>query len=321
MDQPLVSILTPVYKSEPYIKRCADSLFSQTYPNIEFIFVDDATPDNSITLIRQVLENYPHRMGQVRFIHHNRNKGIAEARNTCLREATGIYILFIDSDDWIEPNTVEKLTQVATATNSDIVGFDCILEKKEQQVYKKQNYPATRAERINGLIRGDFFNSLWMLFVKHELYQKHSISFPAVNFDEDFVVIVQLFYYACSFSYCEKAFYHYNQQNEYSACNNRTESSLIQTFEGIRYVEQFLISRNCIQDFDLNHRKFWKKNRLIQDKNLRNYPLWKQTFPESNQVWRNYSRQMSTSQKIIYWLAEHNWAYILYFLWWLQKKI
>ena len=98
-----VSVCSPVYGVEKYIERCARSLFDQTMKNdIEFIFVDDCTPDRSIEVLEAILSEYPERRSQVKIVRHSHNKGLTGARNTALKEASGEYIIHCDSDDWVD---------------------------------------------------------------------------------------------------------------------------------------------------------------------------------------------------------------------------
>ena len=101
-----ISILTPVYGVEKYIEQCARSLFEQSYAPIEYIFVDDCTPDKSIGILQSLLKEYPERAQQVRIIHHDRNRGVGAARQTALMAATGDYLLFADSDDMLPEDAV-----------------------------------------------------------------------------------------------------------------------------------------------------------------------------------------------------------------------
>lgn len=89
-----VSILIPIYNVEKYIEQCANSLFSQTYTHIEYIFVNDKTQDNSIDLLEKCIEQYPQRHEHIKIIHHKANSGLGLARKTALEAATGEYITF-----------------------------------------------------------------------------------------------------------------------------------------------------------------------------------------------------------------------------------
>lgn len=110
MEYPKISIIIPVYGVEKCIERCARSLFEQTLKEgIEYIFIDDCTPDKSIEIVKRVLEEYPERKEQVKIVRHEHNRGVAAARNTALDAATGEFVFFVDADDWIENATIETL--------------------------------------------------------------------------------------------------------------------------------------------------------------------------------------------------------------------
>ena len=106
-----VSVLVPVYGVERYIERCARSLFEQTYPNLEYVFVNDCTPDGSVVVLKRLMEEYPERKPFVRIINHERNRGISATRNTALDYASGEFVSFVDSDDWLESNAIELLVK------------------------------------------------------------------------------------------------------------------------------------------------------------------------------------------------------------------
>ena len=123
-NTPLVSIIVPMYGVENYIARCAESLFAQTYPRIEFIFVDDGGKDRTVEILRGILaKQEPSLQARVRLI-SKENEGLPRARKTGLDAATGEYVLHVDSDDWLEPESVEKLVRKAVETEADIVVYD-----------------------------------------------------------------------------------------------------------------------------------------------------------------------------------------------------
>ena len=98
---PKVSVIVPVYGVAQYIEKCARSLFEQTLEDIEYIFVDDCTQDNSIEILHNIIKDYPHRQQQTRIIHHETNKGLPIARKTGIENATGKYISVAFYDLWI----------------------------------------------------------------------------------------------------------------------------------------------------------------------------------------------------------------------------
>ena len=116
-----VSILVPVYGVEKYIGQCAETLFGQTYDDIEYVFVDDCTPDNSIQVLRQVLSAYPQRTKQVSIIRHDHNRGLGAARKTAFEASSGEFVMNVDSDDYLAPDAVEKLVARQQQTGADLV--------------------------------------------------------------------------------------------------------------------------------------------------------------------------------------------------------
>lgn len=112
MNNPLVSILVPIYGVEKYIKRCAISLFEQTYKNIEFVFVNDCTRDSSISVLKDVVTEYPYLANKVKIINHIHNKGLAAARNTAIKESSGDFVFHVDADDWLEKTAIESCVKV-----------------------------------------------------------------------------------------------------------------------------------------------------------------------------------------------------------------
>ena len=104
-----VSILVPIYRVENYIERCAVSILNQSYDDLEIIFVDVCSPDNSMQVLNQVIKKYPKRISQIKIIKHNENKGLAEARKTAVNAATGQYVFHLDSDDYLELFAIEYI--------------------------------------------------------------------------------------------------------------------------------------------------------------------------------------------------------------------
>ncbi len=119
-EPPLVSIGIPVYNVEPYIEKCLLSVLNQTYQNLEILVIDDLGTDGSMQVVDRLIQS--HSRGKlVRVIHHPQNKGIGEARNTIIKEAAGKYVYFIDSDDFMEINTIELMLPQAEQYKTDVV--------------------------------------------------------------------------------------------------------------------------------------------------------------------------------------------------------
>ena len=133
-----VSVVIPVFKVRNFIERCATSLFEQTLEDVEYIFVDDASPDDSIEILKECLERYPKRKAQVQILTHEQNKGLPAARNTGLAVATGEYVFHCDSDDWVESTMLEDLYVTAIQNSADIVWCDWYLSFAQNERYMRQ---------------------------------------------------------------------------------------------------------------------------------------------------------------------------------------
>lgn len=140
MSNPLISIIIPVYGVEEYIARCARSVFEQTYQNLEIIFVDDCTPDNSIGVLKDVMEEYLERKAQVKIVKHEHNRGLSAARNTGMDAATGEYIYFLDSDDAITEDCIEILVKPMEEKHWDMVTADYKEEGSSKVLLRDAEY-------------------------------------------------------------------------------------------------------------------------------------------------------------------------------------
>lgn len=184
----LVSILIPVYGVEKYIERCARSLFEQTYDNLEYIFVDDCSPDNSIAILKKVLEDYPERKAQVRIIRHERNKGLSAARNTATDAAMGDYIFYLDSDDEITRDCIEIL--IKPVQNNETIE---IVAGNYENYYENPPHPPILRSRshlseggvfTNKDVRDNFFSKTsgieghaWNKLIKKTFLQQYNLKF------------------------------------------------------------------------------------------------------------------------------------------------
>lgn len=227
MTSPLVSILVPVYNVERYIERCVVSLMEQTYSELEYVFVDDSSPDRSIELLNEVVNRYPSRKSQVRILRHENNKGLSAARNTAVSAASGDYIWHVDSDDFIAVDSVEQLVSKAQATNSDILVFDVIRleEKGEKRIsaeYKdKESY-------IAGLLQHENMCAHWNKFYRSEFYKRSGVgSIENIRLAEDYAVTPRLVHMAAGIDVLHKALYFYDTRNQGSFVHNLNRVAIV----------------------------------------------------------------------------------------------
>lgn len=223
----LVSILVPVYKVERYIEKCAMSLFEQTYDNIEYVFVDDCSPDNSIALLKSIMERYPKRKNRVKIVKHEKNLGLANARITAINSCNGVYLLNVDSDDYIERDMVEIMVKKALDSDSDMVicDFNYIFIDRVKRI---NNVVETdRLEYIASLITRRSSVCVWGRLIKKSLYVTNSV-YPIsdLNYAEDYVVTPRLVYFARNIVKVDKALYNYVQLNNASYTHKLSSISI-----------------------------------------------------------------------------------------------
>lgn len=244
-DKALVSILIPVYNVEKYIKKCAVSLFNQTYKNLEFVFVDDCTPDNSIEILNNVLEDYPQRKHQTKIIHHDINKGAAVTRNTCLDNASGEYIMFVDSDDWIDKDTIAECVAFGEIEKSDVIVFNSVQVYKNYTTNSFFYHYATKEEYLNDVIKRKCFVNIWGKLYHHTLFDNYNLRFiPNINNGEDYILLPQIIYYASKIVFFDKVFYHYNKMNESSFANSYKIEYANQVLAGVKILEKFFQNKD-----------------------------------------------------------------------------
>lgn len=184
-----LSVIVPVYNmaADGKLEYCMNSLVAQTLSDIEIIAVDDASTDNSVEILQAYEKQYP---GRVRVLCHDVNKRQGGAKNTGLRAATGEWIGFIDSDDWVTPDYYEKLLEKAEETGADMVGCDYNLVSEHTfqvgQIVENNTADQTgelNAEKHSSLIRR--FGSMVIKIYKHSVIKENGLCFPEGIFYED----------------------------------------------------------------------------------------------------------------------------------------
>lgn len=285
---PAVSVIVPVYNVAPFIEKCARSLFEQTLDNLEIIFVDDCTPDNSVDIIKRVLKDYPDRSGHTRIIRMPSNNGLPAVRRHGIIEAKGEYIIHCDGDDWADTDLYKTLYDKAISTDADIVVCDEVMEYDGHRVPKP-----TDPEPDNGkeLMREWYRNAIGMFchnkLVRRSLYFDNNV-FPwdGLNMWEDNGLFARLFYYADKIVQIHGApVYHYNRAN----VNAMTAGYGIQQVEQMvgvaQNLQEFFASKPDKADFQktVDAFKYLARINLITD-SFKNYLRLRRTFPESKYI-------------------------------------
>lgn len=267
MNCPLISILVPIYGVEKYIKRCAESLLEQTYRNIEYIFINDCTKDKSIEILKEVIRCYPDRNGQIKIINHERNRGLAAARNTAIENAQGDFILHVDSDDYVAKDIVEKLVERQIETDADLVCSDLYRCTKKENVLVKYPYDEKKENFIRNIFTGKQESWIWGKLIRKKLYTDNNIKVEeGCNMAEDFQVLPRLAYFSNGIAYVKEPMYFYELSNTSSYCKRVSENQKKQQWRSfdINYVffEKTDLKRDleyCAADMTYYHMKQFAK--------------------------------------------------------------
>ena len=218
---PLISIIIPIYKSENYIQRCVKSLMEQTMINLEYIFINDNTPDNTMEILHKTILKYPDRIKQITIIENKFNLGPSESRKRGIEIAKGKYIACCDADDWIEKDMYETLYNCTIDGEIDIVVSNYIIENNKQIIHKFTpcSTPQEALKFINNNNRFSF--SMCNQIIRTTIVREEIKHIFPTRFREDTFLLMRLYYKSVSIKYISNAFYHYYKENENSLCKNR----------------------------------------------------------------------------------------------------
>ena len=235
MERPLVSVVVPVYRVEDYIEACARSLLAQTYPSVEFIFVDDGSPDRSVEVLRRVLEAYPDR--DCRIV-SKENEGQALARKYGISLAKGDYILQVDSDDYIEPDAVDKLVTTALEEKADLVVFDVVKEfgGGRSRLCRDKDSSFVSPERfMKDLYTYKAHGYVVNKFCARSLCQ--DLFYPRHSMHEDIIFCTQVVHRARKMVHLKEPLYHYVRTR--SAASTRVPKKVRRSFSARNMMDTY----------------------------------------------------------------------------------
>ena len=187
-----VSVIIPVYGVEKYIERCAKSLFEQTLHDIEYLFIDDCSPDNSIKILESLLDSYPSRKANTRILKMSTNSGQAAVRMRGMKEATGEYLIHCDSDDWVDHQMYEKMYNYAKSNDYDMVWCDYYRTDGINNHIITQENATDKESLLKAFLSVKIIGSLCNRLYKRKLQDLPDFIYPQDNMTEALVVTTQL---------------------------------------------------------------------------------------------------------------------------------
>jgi glycosyltransferase involved in cell wall biosynthesis len=307
-----ISVIVNMFNTEKYLRRCLDSILSQTFTDFELILVDDCSTDKS----PEICEEYAKKDGRIKVIHNERNIGCPQARKAGLDLSSGDYILFADSDDWLENNMLELMYGKAVSDDLDLVycGFYNNTDTEQQEF--NVLYLDSKLEILKELTAWKKFQpAVWNKLVKHEILGK--VIFPYVNFGEDVQISVQTIHYSRKIGYIKKSLYHY-YYNKSSLYNNTLK--ILQGYTDIYEIELWVIKfifdnySACFEIFEPELSAYINSLKLhfVREKPIRDISKLHELYPASNNQIFNTAWKESVDNKIILFLAVNNITCLVY---------
>ena len=276
-----VSIIIPIYKAEKFIERCAKSLLNQDFNSIEYIFINDATPDDSFKILKKIVDQCD-RKGDIKLLENEYNLGVAKTRKKGMLEASGEYVIQIDSDDWIESNMISILYNKGKKENADIVACDYYVSFiTGKKTYRKEEYKSNIDFNIKNIMLGRVHPSFCNTLIRKDFYLNNNILPKGkVNMGEDYEMMLKLFLSTEKVSYIPKAFLYYTQYNENSITKTMNKEYINDTIHCIKVFEEILkpTKNRYIEEFR-TMLVFWKKMFILDKKYTKYFYL---IHPEVN---------------------------------------
>ncbi|MGN1301420.1 MAG: glycosyltransferase family 2 protein [Clostridia bacterium] len=285
-----ISIIVPIFNSEKYLKKCLDSIVNQTLKDIEIILIDDGSTDNSLEIVKQ----YSNLYNNIKYC-SKKNEGQAVARNLGIEMASGEFIAFVDSDDYVELNMFESLYNNAVSSASDIVVCDYVEEYENKTINKKSLY-----------IEADNLQKAYIVsvagpcskIIRADIFKQNNLKFLENNIYEDLAIIPSLALYSKKITYCEEIFYHYVIRENSTMQQINYNQKLESIFNVMDFLSKQFEDSNFSEELEflyINHLLYAGCGRFLKYKNTQNmiikiidimnskYPLWKENKYLKNQ--------------------------------------
>lgn len=284
---PKVSVIVPVYGVERYMERCARSLFEQTIDDIEFLFIDDCTPDKSVEVLREVLEDYPLRKSQVVIHRMGQNSGQAVVRGWGIQHAKGEYVIHCDSDDWVDIDMYRAMYEKAIETNADMVVCDFMVTDGGSFNERKEACHTTEPKQFleNCLLRKDHWSLCNKLF-KREAYSQ--VVHPQHAMGEDMATTIQLVWKCQVMAYIPEPYYNYyynpdsiTKTRTIDACVHRYKQLIANAYIVLDFLEEKGLSEDMRESL-VDYKNFIRSVLYPVVWQKEYYQIWNQIFPSLN---------------------------------------
>lgn len=240
----LISVVVPIYNAERFLSTCIESILNQTFKNFELLLINDGSKDSSLDICNKYLEKFPDKIK----IFNNKNMGCSATRNFGIEKSQGKYLLFIDSDDWIEKDMLEKMYQKILVDNSDVVISGVIREDVVSNTALIQN-PAFEKNSYFWLTENNLIPYIWNKLYRKSLILNNNILFPInIRLSEDMVFNIKTLLQAKKITVLPKAFYHYIIHGDNTVLNIEKRKDI---FLALDSIYEYLLEKKLDNDVEL----------------------------------------------------------------------
>lgn len=323
----LVSVIVPIYNVEKYLDKCVQSIRTQTYKDLEIILVDDGSPDSC----GEMCDTYEKQDARIKVI-HKKNGGLSDARNAGALIATGKYLLFVDSDDYIEQDLIQKTVESAEEYQSDMVLFDykrlepdgtieicSISGLPENQSFSLEDYSNAMIESV----------SAWNKLFLRKFFMKSNVRFPVGYHYEDLGSSPKYLLAAKKISYIRQPFYNYLIREGSIISSTKEEKNYHDRCEMMETVKVYFQQNNAYDKYvkeleylTLFHVYFIPAKEILFRKGDRKYiemfrEFVKKQYPEY--AHNSYLNSMSKKEKLQFYLIDHKQYWLVNLLSWARQ--
>lgn len=301
----LVSVIIPVYNSESYLHRCVDSLLTQSYTDFELILVDDGSRDSS----SDICDEYARKDGRIK-VFHKENAGVSSARNLGLDNATGEFVVFVDSDDWVDIHFLEYLYTAVHKEKADIAVCEIInyyghkIKISNNSLIEKDKCAYIKYQIIAG------FTSVCNMMFNREFIEANRLRFEKVRYSEDFIFSIKAICLSKRITYVANHLYYYDRTNEISALHHYPDDMYKDLLYGDALMIDFFKEEGYFDDFkrEIYWRVLANKRELVLSVNK--HKEFKKLLPESKRYILDCPL-INQKLRVMMWLLSHNLDFIV----------
>ncbi|WP_175640176.1 glycosyltransferase family 2 protein [Metabacillus schmidteae] len=250
----LVSIIVPIYNSERFIDKTITSIVNQTYKNIEIILLDDGSTDNSLNIMKK----YEKQDGRIKVFSH-KNQGQSFTRNKGIEISSGEFLVFVDSDDWLDKHFVEKMYTEISKTNSEIIVCDYYIHYSNKLKEMAYNYSKdiVGEEAFELMLNGNISHTCWGKIFKSTLIKNSNVLFPVGKTNEDLYTVSVWFLRASKVGFLNE--FLITQRHREGSITNSFTNSFIDLLYILNLLRDYLVENNLFNRFEKQYKRKYQK--------------------------------------------------------------